>query len=277
MLKPARPILRVLYPSMKWLLKSFKLLRVLSHIVLGMVLAGIAFSRAFKYFFPQLPPHIVQWWSAGLCTLLKVRVHVSGEVAKTTVLYVANHISWIDIFALLSVSHVRFVAKHEVKSWVALGWLSARSGTLFVRRGQFEAAALASDVMAKSLCAGDRILFFPEGTSTDGTGLKRFHARMFQAAIQTELPVQPIALHYPTATGLNQVVPFIGEQGFISHLWQVLGEQEIIAQLHYCPVISSVNMRRRELADQAYFSVAKILFPNNLSLLESQRKEAYYP
>jgi len=262
---------------MKWLLKSFKLLRVLSHIVLGMLLAGIAFSRVFKHLFPQLPPRIVQWWSAGLCALLNVRVKVSGDPAKTTVLYVANHISWIDIFALLSVGYVRFVAKQEVKSWVALGWLSARSGTLFVRRGQFEAAALASDVMAKSLCAGDRILFFPEGTSTDGTALKRFHARMFQAAIQTELPIQAIALQYPTATGLNQVVPFIGDQGFLSHLWQVLGEQEIIAQLHYCPVIQSVGLRRRDLADQAYISVAQVLFPDNLSLLEPQRKEAYYP
>lgn len=257
---------------MKLLHKLFKLFLVISHILLGIMLAGITFSAVFRRLFPRIPPHIVQWWSARLCAYLKVRMQVTGQASETTVLYVANHISWIDIFALLSIEFIHFVAKQEVKSWFALGWLSSRVGTLFVRRGQFEAAALASDVMAKSLFAGDRILFFPEGTSTDGTGLKRFHARMFQAAIQTQLPVQPIALQYPVANGeVNSVAPFIGDQGFLSHLWQVLGEDDILIRLHYCPVISSVEMRRRDLADAAYNSVSSVLFPYILPT-ESQRQ-----
>jgi 1-acyl-sn-glycerol-3-phosphate acyltransferase len=197
-----------------------------------------------------------------------LQIYCYGHITTTPTLFVANHISWLDIFALLATFPVIFVSKQEVANWPILGRLTRQVGTLFIQRGQFQAATATANKMSQALLNHQNVLFFPEGTSTKGIGVKRFHARLFQAAIQAGVPVQPIALRYPQGEGINPIVPYIGKDIFISHVWRVLGEKKFTVELWFCPAIPVGDKRRRELADYAQQQI--------LTRLQQQEKTFSY-
>ena len=102
-----------------------------------------------------------------LLDILCVRLFLHGKppaYETRPLMLVANHVSWLDIFAINAIVPVRFVAKSEVRSWPFIGWLCARAGTLFIRRARPHDTARINDVVAKALRAGDVFAVFPEGT-----------------------------------------------------------------------------------------------------------------
>ncbi len=189
-------------------------------------------------------------WSRVLCRIMGVRVVASGIPQTGAVLFVANHISWLDIFCIATVCPTHFLAKQEVADWPLFGWLSRRAGTAFIRRGGDNGAGEAAEQLAWRLRNGGRILVFPEGTSTTGETVRRFFPRLFQAAIHARCPVQAIALRYPHRVGVHPVVPFVGDASFLPHLWRLLGEREITAELWFCEPLSIVGQTRNGLADR---------------------------
>lgn len=242
---------------MKLLRSLLKLLLLIGHVLLGLLLSGLLFSPLL-HFPTRWSSAIVSRWSQQLCRIIGLQIRCYGHIANTPTLFVANHISWLDIFALLATFPVIFVSKQEVANWPVLGRLARQVGTLFIQRGRFQAAEAAND-MSSALSSHKSVLFFPEGTSTNGVGVKRFHARLFQAAIQAGVSVQPIALHYPQDDGYNQIIPYIDDDIFINHVWRVLGEQIVTVEIWFCPVISSCCKKRHELADYAQKQISSIL------------------
>jgi len=200
---------------------------------------------------------LTRWWMRRLLAILRVRLEMTGVPAPEPVLVVANHISWLDIPCLLACLDARFVAKSEVGRWPVIGFLAGGAGTLFLDRGA-GAAALA-ERMRSSLAAGERLVLFPEGTSTDGRTVRPFHARLYQAAIGAGAPVQTVAIRYPRHGGLHPLVPFIEDDDFMSHLWRLLGENGIVAQLHFGPLLASSGASRRALADRSRRELAAAL------------------
>ncbi|MCI4410796.1 MAG: 1-acyl-sn-glycerol-3-phosphate acyltransferase [Thiotrichales bacterium] len=191
---------------------------------------------------------IIRWWARGLLTILAVHVRQRGAAATGSV-WVANHISWLDIVVLMSVMPCRFLSKAEVASWPLIGWLAQRSGTVFLRRGQGETAE-AMALLRQLVQQGDAILFFPEGTTTDGVP-KLFHARLFALPIDLQKPVQPIALTYLTAAHKKADIAYVGTQSFIQNLWQLLKQQRVIAQVSFMSLISVEGCNRNTLAQIA--------------------------
>ena len=253
---------------MKLLRRLLKLQLLIGHVLIGLLLAWLLFSLRLP-----LSTHwssmIVNGWSRQLCRIVGLQIRCYGHIATTPTLFVANHISWLDIFALLGTFPVIFVAKQEVAKWPILGRLTRQVGTLFIQRGQFQAAAATANQMSQALLNHKNVLFFPEGTSSEGVGVKRFHARLFQAAIQAGVPVQPIALRYPQNEDINRVVPYIGEDVFINHVWRVLGETKLTVELWFGPPVASKNKERRELADYAQQQI--------LTQLQQQHQTFSYP
>lgn len=246
--------------SRKWLRRELRLVLLVGHVLLGIILSLILFSPLWCSRFPKhWSSMLVSGWSRTLCRICGLQVQCYGERVTGPTLFVANHISWLDVFALLSIFSVIFISKQEVKKWPVVGWLARRVGTLFMRRGQFEASALASNAVVNSLFNHSNVLFFPEGTCTDGTYVKRFHARMFQAAIETGVPVQPIALRYPLGSRVNSVVPFLGDETFLANLWRILGEEKLYIEVWFCPPVLAHKKKRRELADYAQAQVLNVL------------------
>ena len=112
---------------------------------------------------------------------------------------VANHSSWLDIFALNAPQRIYFVAKSEVAGWPGIGWLSQATGTLFIERRRSQAAAHAG-MFRDRLLAGHHLMFFPEGTTTDGRRVLPFKPTLFAPflddALRNELSIQPISIQY---------------------------------------------------------------------------------
>jgi 1-acyl-sn-glycerol-3-phosphate acyltransferase len=204
----------------------------------------------------------VQRWSAGVCSQVALRLQVIGELPRhdRPILIVANHVSWLDIQVIHSVCRVRFVAKSEVRRWPAIGWLAARTGTLFVHRGRHRHAAQINQAIHSAFALGDRIAVFPEGTTTDGRELLRFHASLLQPAVDEGALVVPVALRYLNANGEVDVTPsYIGERTLLESMVAVIQAPELRAELRFLPSIDARGRSRRELAQLSQDAIAATL------------------
>ncbi len=139
---------------------------------------------------------------------------------------VANHGSWLDIFVLNAGGPLYFVSKSEVAAWPGIGWLARATGTVFVRRERGDAHAQKT-VFEERLSAGHRLLFFPEGTSTDGLRVLPFKPTLFAALFSDHLPeelwVQPVTVVYYAPEGQDErFYGWWGDMEFGAHLLQVL-------------------------------------------------------
>ena len=201
-----------------------------------------------------LRPHVLsrarsrlaRWWMRGLLNAIGVRVYCKGQVHPAPVLLVANHISWLDIPCLLACTEGLFVAKHDVARWPLIGILASQIGTLFLERGQ--GAGNTVQRMTSALAHGEKVVLFPEGTSTDGRDVRPFYARLYQAATDSGVRVQATAIYYPCSAGAHPRVPFVGDDNFVSHLWHLLGEKRIDAQIEFCAPIVALDCQRSDLA-----------------------------
>jgi 1-acyl-sn-glycerol-3-phosphate acyltransferase len=172
-------------------------------------------------------------WCGSVCRILNVQMEILGDPSPDTRLWVANHISWLDIIALGSRHPLLFVAKAEVASWPVMGFLARRLGTLFVRRGDAEQTAGIAEQMAWQLRQGRQLMLFPEGTTTRGDRVLRFHAKLLGPAHLTHTAVQAIALEY--VGDARVTAPFVGDDGFLPHLLSVLAMEGIALRIRYCP------------------------------------------
>jgi 1-acyl-sn-glycerol-3-phosphate acyltransferase len=167
-------------------------------------------------------------------------------------LLIANHVSWLDIYGLNAVAPARFVAKAEVRDWPVVGSIAAYSGTFFIVRGSCRDAARVKDAIASALARGERVVVFPEGTTTDGTRLGPFYAALLQAAVDTGTDVQPVAIRYLDAGGArNTAASFIDDMSFGTSLFQVVREPTIELELTFGAPIRPHGKTRRELRDLA--------------------------
>jgi 1-acyl-sn-glycerol-3-phosphate acyltransferase len=190
------------------------------HLVVGAVLAVLCGAAFVQYRAFQQP--VIRWWHRRFCQILNIRVRVQGAPIEGHALWVSNHISWLDIPVLGAQFPVYFLSKAEVAQWPVVGWLARVAGTLFIRRGAGDAGQVTTQ-LAGHLNAGRNILFFPEGTTTDGQGLKRFFHKLFSAATATQLPVQPVLICYRDEDdGLHPHAPFVGDDEFMSHAVEIL-------------------------------------------------------
>lgn len=157
--------------------------------------------------------------------ILGLALAVEGTPMTGPGAVVANHVSWLDIFALNARKRVYFVAKSEVSGWPGIGFLARLVGTVFIRRDPREAKAQ-TEVLAARLGAGHRLLFFPEGSSTDGLRVLPFKSTLFQAlrGLGEGVRVQPVTLIYEAPEGQDaRFYGWWGDMELGAHLGQVLG------------------------------------------------------
>ena len=130
---------------------------------------------------------------------------VEGEPPTGATLIVANHLSYLDIAICSAAAPSTFVAKLEIAEWPGFGLLAKLGGTIFVDRVSRISAWEVADRMALRLAEGCPVLLFPEGTSTDGSEVVRFHPTLFAAAVEGGLPVTTAALFYePHGAGTHE-------------------------------------------------------------------------
>lgn len=185
---------------------------------------------------------------AALNIRLVTRGILPDENSSST-MFVANHVSWIDIFALNNVRALRFIAKSEIHNWPLLGWLCEKGNTLFIERAKRQDASRMVELTADCLRAGDRLCFFPEGVTSDGTELRAFKGSLMQAAIDTESPIWPVAIRYPKADGsTNTEMAYFDDMNLLQSLKQVLAQRSPVVELHFLAVIATHGHDRRSLS-----------------------------
>lgn len=223
-----------------------RLLRLVLHVTIGMGISYLILAPVNTMGSDPTRPiqrALVRWWMAGICRILNLRIRIEGEVCGEPVLLVANHISWLDVPCLLATVNAVCLSKAEVKAWPVVGALAAHAGTLFIRRGEHTATGVA-DQMARSLQGKLSVVFFPEGTSTDGETVRTFHPRLYHAAIQAQTSVQAVAIAYPHPAGVNPVAPYINDVKLLDHLWGVLAEPVVDVRLTFCEPVTATGDRR---------------------------------
>lgn len=151
-------------------------------------------------------PTITKYVCRNALRVMGMGFIVSGAPMTGCGAVVANHSSWLDILALNAAKRIYFVAKSEVAVWPGIGWLARATGTVFIERRRAHAKAQ-TEVFQKRLLAGHRLLFFPEGTSTDGQRVLPFKTTLFEAfftpELRSEIAIQPVAVIYRAPPGAD--------------------------------------------------------------------------
>jgi len=194
----------------------------------------------------------VRAWSAGLLRIFGFRLRRFGTPLPGATLFVANHVSWIDIETLHSQRMMGFVAKREIAGWPLVGWLAARGQTIFHQRGSSDSLSGVLGQMAERLREGRSVGVFPEGRTRGGAEVGPFHARIFTAAVEAQVPVQPVALRYGTRGEAQTLVAFAPRENFLQNFLRLLGERARAAEVHFlAPIAPGEVDGRRAIAELA--------------------------
>ena len=232
-----------------------------------------AFGHAFWILwikFPKLSKErklqAIKDWSQK--TLNIIGIHVVHEATFPQAdnlnmprLLVANHVSWVDALIIQTIQPSIFVAKSEVRSWPIVGNIATACGVVFVDRGSPSSARRMVDDVSSALHHGYCVAGFPEGTSSEGSAVSLFHANLFEAAINHNIQVQPLAIRYtnPQTGALCLKAAFIGDIGFVQSLHQVMTSSGIRAKVHVGNTLSPEGHSRRTLAHLSHKSVSSQL------------------
>ena len=151
-----------------------------------------------------ITPYITCFVCRSVLWLIGFPYEIKGRPMRHPGAVVANHASWLDIFTLNAPQRIYFVSKSEVAGWPGIGTLAKATGTVFIARERRE-SKLQQDLFERRLGAGHKLLFFPEGTSTDANRILPFKTTLFQAffsdALRDQSYVQPITVNYHAPEG----------------------------------------------------------------------------
>lgn len=228
-------------------MRVIKVVLIVFHILLGLIL--IVLTGAL---WNPLAPRVKaakRWWLQRILKLMSVETEVYGELPMAKngkgVVFVSNHVSWLDIPLIGSLRQINFLSKAEVKSWPLIGRLATSTGTLFIQRGSGDTNQVKRNIAAR-INAGHSVLFFPEGTTTDGTSVKRFHHKLFRVNEFADTEFCPVVINYDVEGEPFNPVAFIDDDEFAEHLWHLLRYNHIRARVEFMPTrtISMENLRQ---------------------------------
>lgn len=216
----------------------------------------------------KVPPWLKRAWHSSCCRLLGLSIKVRGEPAREgATLYVANHVSYLDVAVLGSVLNVPFVAKREVSGWPVIGLIGRLGDTMFVER-----AVARSDgqrqTLAARLSAGESLILFAEGTSSCGGRVLPFKSALFGALYRAHpdrpIYVQPVTIAYTRFRGGLRIVhafrplyAWYGDMTLLPHIWSVLGLPGAEVEVVFHPSVTAADFAsRKALARHAEQEVA---------------------
>jgi 1-acyl-sn-glycerol-3-phosphate acyltransferase len=235
-----------------------RLARVVLHLLAGMAICGVVFP----WIDAEARNVHIRRWSRQLLAICNVSVQIThgSAVPLKHALIVANHVSWLDIFVINALYPCRFVAKSEIRSWPLAGWLVEKAGTVFIARGSKRDLRNIFKGLVHALQGGQRVAFFPEGTTAAQGTLLPFHANLFEAAVDAKVKVQPFALSYVDPKGKpHPAVDFIGDMTFVQSVITILEGKPVRARLNCLPALEGEGAHRRELAQAAHDAIGVAL------------------
>jgi 1-acyl-sn-glycerol-3-phosphate acyltransferase len=195
----------------------------------------------------------LQGAARAILKVLDIKTQVEGQPPMCG-LVVSNHLSYLDIIIISATMPCFFVAKMEIDGWPFFGRAARSGGTIFLDRSSLASAMTVAEQMTERLKLPVPVLLFPEGTSTDGSQVLRFHSRLIDPAITAGAPIEAAGIRYVIEGGVEErELCWYGDEGFITHLWKVLGVKGFSAQLHFGE--PRIYSDRRVAADQTHVEI----------------------
>lgn len=241
---------------LRWFLRSLGLLLIAVFGTLPVVMCMNRYAARIHIAGKGLDEFMLNAWAGAVCWVFGVRVRQQGEPVPPPVLVVANHISWLDIVVLHRCAAMGFVSKAEIRRWPVLGFLARVGGTVFHERGSRDSAESVSRAMSERLRDRARVAIFAEGGILPGPGVKRFHARLFKAAIEAECPVQPVMIRYRFQGSVDDFAGFAARESFPANLLRLMGRPRRECDVAFLDAFDASGRARREVAAQAQAAVA---------------------
>lgn len=210
-------------------------------------------------------PRLYHGWTTRL---LGFAITISGEPSRLRpTLFVANHVSFLDIEILGSLLEASFIAKADVARWPLFGWLAKLQRTVFVDR-KVSSTHHQRNAIRDRLDRDDNLILFPEGTTGDGNRALPFKSALFSVADYAgphgPLTVQPVSIAYVRLDGMplgrvhRPFIAWYGDMEFIPHLWTMLGLGRIGVEVGFHPPVTLVGfVSRKALAEHCYRVVAE--------------------
>ncbi|HUR42918.1 MAG TPA: lysophospholipid acyltransferase family protein [Aestuariivirga sp.] len=216
-------------------------------------------QQIFVWFWPSMARVFPMHYHRLVLRILGVRLKIVGRPPKQgPILIASNHASWLDIPVLSAVAPLSFIAKREVNGWPFFGSLARLQRTVFVHRDRRHATGNSRDEMQERLKAGDTLVLFPEGTSSDGSRVLPFKSAFFGAAEYPGVLVQPVTIAYaghrnlPMNRRLRPSYAWYGAMDLPSHLWAALAAGPLnVTVICHEPLSLGAELNRKALARHA--------------------------
>ncbi|MFC7301504.1 lysophospholipid acyltransferase family protein [Cognatiluteimonas weifangensis] len=241
--------------SVRWLRYGYRLPLLLGHLLVDLPLVLLLLTpltAGIELRGEPLGHRAIRLWQGGLMRIFGFRLRRAGTPLPGPAVFVANHVSWLDIVALHSQRMMGFVAKREIAGWPLVGWMAGRGETIFHQRGSTESLGGVLHAMLARLRAGRSVGVFPEGRTRDGREVGPFHARIFLAAVEAGVPVQPVALRYGADGQAQTQIAFRPGESFPGNFLRLLGEPARSAEVHFLePIAPGAADGRRRIAELA--------------------------
>ncbi len=219
---------------------------------------------------------LIRRWSAGVLAVCRIELrivglsrHAAGRDAIVErllqpggggAMLVMNHVSWVDIFIVHSLRAARFVAKAEIARWPLLGYLTDRTGALFIERGKRHAVREVNHRAAELLRHGELIGMFPEGAVGDGRRLLPFHANLIQPAIDARVPIVVAGLRYRDVDGRSTTaIDYTGDITLLQSIVRIARHGPLVAELHVIDALDGGASNRHQVARTARALIAEAL------------------
>ncbi|MCB1906285.1 MAG: 1-acyl-sn-glycerol-3-phosphate acyltransferase [Rhodocyclaceae bacterium] len=199
-------------------------------------------------------------WSRDVVRALDIAIVCDGPPPPAGSFIVANHVSWLDIFAINAIAPASFVAKSELRAWPLIGWLAARNETVFVKRASRAHARGVNQEIAGLIARGRHAALFPEGTTTDGADVLPFHAALLQPAIDTGAPLVPLAIRYETDDGRRSPVPaYLGDTSLLTSMAAICGAHGLTVRLLWSTAQDVRGAHRKRVGVDARQAICRAL------------------
>ena len=229
----------------------WRIVRLTNQLLRGLLISVTSFARG-----EQHHRHaIIRSWSREILHRAGVDVRTVGFPldADKPVTLVANHVSFADIFALNTQHACHFIAKSELKSWPLAGRLLTNVGTIFINRNDRKDTHRLKRVVHELLAAGETVAVFPEGTTSIGHNVLKFHASLLEPIVAAEGEVWVVAIRYFRVSdgARTDAAAYIGDMSLLDTLHAIHVVGGVIAELRFLQAIQCAGLNRREVAQRA--------------------------
>ncbi len=199
---------------------------------------------------PEAKRKIIKTWARSFINMIGMRFSVEGDVYKSHCLIVANHISFVDIFALNAMKPGRFIAKSEIAGWPVFGRIAKGVDTLFIQRKNRRSIISVNEQISAALMQHQTIMLFPEGKTSEGVSLLPLKPNLIEPAILSGTPVLPVAICY-TENGEKTTKASYANISIFKCLWTICSTPGLAVTLKVLPTINVEGKTRHEVACEA--------------------------